>query len=444
MENRKTYNSSEYNNKSEQDRTELARFFGKLLIFTTLISFLFVGLFINVLQFILLISCNLNKNNERWCKVHKKLNGQLIYILFSPPMFLLYFWSQIKITIQLDDLKLIEDARKPLTALIIPNHSYELDYMICFILADQLGNLGCYKSLSKDELKYLPIIGWSMWMSDIIFVKRRWDEDKLIMDRKLKELFNYDQFLLGLFAEGTRFTREKYEVSKEFALAKGIKPYKYHLTPRTRGFNHIIKYYLREIIENNKSKEEFFRIYNLQIMMPVGLKFKDFLNGKRLTASAFCEEIPLEQEVKEEVLRMKHLDEECPKLTKLLYDIFRRKDELVELYHKNGNRFAVNQSKGGELPYRPYTWPLLNWLLGYSMTYSLIGYLAMTQLSDSITFWTCLVLFISACGYMLRRIEDESESKPVTNRLQMKLSSARENDDVQSNNSLEPNATTPC
>lgn len=46
--------------------------------------------------------------------------------------------------------------------------------------------------------------------------------------------FSLKQMLM--FCEGTRFTPEKYEKSKAFALKKGLPVLKHHLTPRTKGF----------------------------------------------------------------------------------------------------------------------------------------------------------------------------------------------------------------
>lgn len=51
--------------------------------------------------------------------------------------------------------------------------------------------------------------------------------------------YTYTQ--LCLFAEGTRFTPEKHEVSKEFARSRGLPELKHHLIPRTKGFNFVLK-----------------------------------------------------------------------------------------------------------------------------------------------------------------------------------------------------------
>lgn len=395
--------------KSEQ-RSEMSKFFGKTLIFMTIISFLFVGFIINILQLILVVTIKLSQN-KRWRNFHKRLNSNLVTILFSPPIAILYTWSQMELNILVADKNLISEAKLPLLGIIIPNHSFELDYMVSFALADQLGDIGNYKSLSKNELKYLPIIGWALWLSDIVFVKRNWKEDKLTMASKLNELFDYKQFLLGLFAEGTRWTPEKHQASVEFALSRSIKPLKHHLIPKTRGFNYIIRHYYREIILNKRMNEKVFRIFNLQIMMPEKPKFRDFMNGQQIRADVYCEEVFLSEEMKEEMLRSKDQDD-CPKLSKLIYEIFKRKDQLVDEYRTKG-RFVVDWEKGAKWPFMRRKRPIMIWLVGFMFTYSLFIYLTLTTFSNSSLFWSILAAFVTSCFYMLKRIARESKPKRI-------------------------------
>ena len=44
-----------------------------------------------------------------------------------------------------------------------------------------------------------------------------------------------------IFPEGSRFTKEKHEVSKEFCRSRGLQPLKHHLYPRTKGFAYAVK-----------------------------------------------------------------------------------------------------------------------------------------------------------------------------------------------------------
>lgn len=393
------------------ERSKLVRFFGKTLIFMTIISFLFIGLIINIAQLFLLITIKFS-DNSKWKSFHKRVNSYLVMILFSPPIAILYTWSRINLNITIADGQLIEDAKRQMLGIIIPNHSYELDYMVSFALADQLGDIGNYKSLSKDELKYLPIIGWALYMADIVFVKRNWKEDKLTIAKKLNELFDYKQFLLGLFAEGTRFTPEKHQASVEFALSRNIKPLKHHLIPRTRGFNYIVRHYYREIILNKRFDEKYFRLFSLEIIMPEKLKFRDFMDGKQIKADVYCEEVYLTNEMKNEILNSKD-ENDCPLLTQLIHDIFRRKDKLVDEYRTNGNKFIVNTESGANWPFERRNRALFIWIMGLIFTYSLLGYLTVTRFADSYIFWSILVGFITSCVYMLKRIARESKAKRI-------------------------------
>lgn len=47
---------------------------------------------------------------------------------------------------------------------------------------------------------------------------------------------------LLLFAEGTRFTKEKHEASLKFAVEKNLPLLNHHLTPRVKGFTTSIPY----------------------------------------------------------------------------------------------------------------------------------------------------------------------------------------------------------
>lgn len=410
-----------YVHHEKYERTMIVRILGKLCVFLTLLSALYVGLHVNLCQFILLGTSRLS-NAKQWRRWHKRLIGHCNYVLFSPFIGLLYFWNKFKLNIYLDDLNLIEEAREPMIGLMIPNHSYELDYMACFVMADQLGNMGAYKSMSKDELKYLPVVGWALWMSDIVFVKRNWRKDRLTMAHKLSELFDYDQSLLGLFAEGTRWTPEKQEGSSEYARARGWQPFKHHLCPRTRGFVFTARHYMLETMKNANGRmaDKKFRVYNLQICMPKVLRFPDFLNGQSIVADVYCERVQLEQELYDEV-RESRDETDCPKLEKKLIELYRRKDELVDEYERNNRKgFVVRSPKGGQHPFAKGWFSLSVWLCGMFYTYaSLILFATYTSLSQSATFWTLLIGFVGACFAMLLRIEHESNAtksrvKPLT------------------------------
>uniref|UniRef100_A0A803KM52 1-acylglycerol-3-phosphate O-acyltransferase n=1 Tax=Chenopodium quinoa TaxID=63459 RepID=A0A803KM52_CHEQI len=121
-------------------------------------------------------------------------------------------------------------------ALLISNHRSDIDWLIGWVLAQRAGCLGCTMAIMKDVLKYLPVIGWSMWFSEYIFVKRKWTEDQSILKSGYEKLKDFPfPFWLGLFVEGTRFTHPKLLDAQQFAISKGLAVPRHVLLPRTKG-----------------------------------------------------------------------------------------------------------------------------------------------------------------------------------------------------------------
>ena len=92
-------------------------------------------------------------------------------------------------------------------------------------------------------LKYVPTVGWAWALSDFIFLVRNWEKDKDTLTRGMAELASYPSAVwLLLFAEGTRLSPEKLELSQKFAKERNMHVLKHHLTPRSKGFVHMIKH----------------------------------------------------------------------------------------------------------------------------------------------------------------------------------------------------------
>jgi lysophosphatidic acid acyltransferase/lysophosphatidylinositol acyltransferase len=401
----------------ERRRSAAVLLLGKLLIISTLVSFIFVGLMLNVLQLILTISIRFS-GNKTWRRWHKRLMGQIVYAIISPLVFLFYVWPRWELSIVVDDMSVIDEVQKNVFWIVIANHTYELDWMTCCMLADQLGNMGNYKCFSKDELKWLPIVGWTFWMADLIYVKRDWNEDRPRIESKLNELLDYDQVLLGIFAEGTRWTPEKYNDATRFANERSIEPYKHHLFPRPRGFNYTLRHYLRAASSGANAAAalaEPVRLFNLEIAMPDRPKFTTFLEGGLIRAAVYWEEVPLSDEIRAEALESKD-ENDCPKMTQLLLDIFRRKDQLIDEFTQNNMRFPLRSTRAGHFPVRRPTRSFTYWLASMSLTYGTFAYLANSVFADSATFWSLFAGFIISGILLLRRIERETVPTKLRNR----------------------------
>lgn len=122
-------------------------------------------------------------------------------------------------------------------AFMLMNHTYEVDFLYCWILFDMLGMLGSSKAIVKKMLAYVPVFGWNCVFGDQIFLERNWEKDRKTMPAKLDRLLKYeDTMILTMFSEGTRFTETKHQASVKFASERGLPILKHHLLPRPKGF----------------------------------------------------------------------------------------------------------------------------------------------------------------------------------------------------------------
>lgn len=47
--------------------------------------------------------------------------------------------------------------------------------------------------LAKKELSYVPIIGWMWYFLEIVFCKRKWEEDRKTVVKALQNLHDYPE-----------------------------------------------------------------------------------------------------------------------------------------------------------------------------------------------------------------------------------------------------------
>ncbi|KAI3811704.1 hypothetical protein L1987_21433 [Smallanthus sonchifolius] len=108
-------------------------------------------------------------------------------------------------------------------ALVIANHKSDIDWLIGWVFAQRSGCLGSTLAVMKKSSKFLPVIGWSMWFSEYLFLERKWAKDESTRKAGLHRLKDYPQpFWLALFVEGTRFTNAKLLAAQEYASSMGL------------------------------------------------------------------------------------------------------------------------------------------------------------------------------------------------------------------------------
>ncbi|CAG5099677.1 Similar to AGPAT3: 1-acyl-sn-glycerol-3-phosphate acyltransferase gamma (Homo sapiens) [Cotesia congregata] len=195
------------------------------------ITFFTSGIIINILQSILYLGL---KPFSKY--YYRKINYYLCYSFYCQLVFMAEWWSGTELTIYIDKNDFDKYYGKEHGYLLM-NHSYEIDWLIGWMFCDRIKMLGNCKAYAKKSIQYIPTLGWAWKFAESVFLERSWDKDKETIGQQISELGDYpDTMWLLLYAEGTRFTAEKLELSQKFAKEKGLPILKHHLTPRTKGF----------------------------------------------------------------------------------------------------------------------------------------------------------------------------------------------------------------
>lgn len=194
------------------------------------VLFLISGLIVNLIQLVFFIIVRPFSKS-----LYRRINKTVVELLWLQLIWLIDWWACIKVNLyaDADTLQLLGKEH----ALVLSNHRSDIDWLIGWVMAQRAGCLGSSLAIMKKEAKYLPIIGWSMWFSDYIFLERSWDKDEKTLEAGFKRFEDFPMtFWLALFVEGTRFTQEKLEAAQEYASIRSLPSPRNVLIPRTKGF----------------------------------------------------------------------------------------------------------------------------------------------------------------------------------------------------------------
>ena len=123
------------------------------------------------------------------------------------------------------------------SALIIANHTSYSDFWLVHALARRKGMLGRCRYFAKNELRYVPILGWALLLCDMIMVKRDWQRDYSQLGAMFSGVRKYKlKVWLVTYVEATRFSKKKAIASREYAEKHGKPILEHVLLPRYRGF----------------------------------------------------------------------------------------------------------------------------------------------------------------------------------------------------------------
>ncbi|XP_047052623.1 1-acyl-sn-glycerol-3-phosphate acyltransferase PLS1-like [Lolium rigidum] len=192
--------------------------------------FLLSGLVVNTVQAVLFLTIRpISK------RLYRQINVFLAELLWLQLIWLVDWWAGVKVKLYGDPetFKLMGKEH----ALLISNHRSDIDWLVGWILAQRSGCLGSAIAIMKKSSKFLPVIGWSMWFAEYLFLERSWAKDEKTLKSGLQRLKDFPRsFWLALFVEGTRFTPAKLLAAQEYAVSQGLTAPRNVLIPRTKGF----------------------------------------------------------------------------------------------------------------------------------------------------------------------------------------------------------------
>ncbi|KAK1281501.1 1-acyl-sn-glycerol-3-phosphate acyltransferase PLS1 [Acorus calamus] len=192
--------------------------------------FLLSGLIVNLIQAICYVTIRpLSKS------MYRRINRLVAELLWLELIWLIDWWAGVKVQVYADSETFHSMGKEH--ALVISNHRSDIDWLVGWVLAQRSGCLGSTLAVMKKSSKFLPVIGWSMWFSEYLFLERNWAKDESTLKSGLLALKDYPQpFWLALFVEGTRFTKTKLLAAQEYASSQGLPVPRNVLIPRTKGF----------------------------------------------------------------------------------------------------------------------------------------------------------------------------------------------------------------
>lgn len=315
----------------------------KLVTLATIITFLWSGLAINLLQLINYVtvrSCNFS--------LYTKINYYLMYSAWAQ-IVTLFDWF-IKAQFKVYHAKREqEDEIFTEHNIFLANHSYELDWVAAWLVTDKYGHLASCKAMIKSDLKYVPIVGWSWALSDQLFLDRNWEKDKHKFGHSMDILLEYEPMIATFFCEGTRFTKDRVEASQKFANERGLKAPKHHLIPRTKGFVAVMRH-IRQRQRDDPNLKVY--IYNAQVAFEEqgAMNISDIIKrGLRPRGHMYFEKISID-EVPDD-------DEGC---AQWLHDLYLKKDTLQEYFNQH-NSFPGHLDRRF-VDYKPRLATIANWI----------------------------------------------------------------------------------
>ncbi|KAI4464150.1 1-acylglycerol-3-phosphate acyltransferase-related [Holotrichia oblita] len=260
--------------------------------------------------------------------LYRKALWYLMVVAYAHVTFVTDWWSLLELNLYMND----EDFRKYFGkehALLIINHSYDIDWLPLLSICARMNLLGNIKIFIKRSLQYIPILGWSFILSEYVLLYRSYRQDEKIIQDAIRNYATYPYPLwvrktLLLYPEGTWATEDNLEKSRVYAERMNLAQLKHHLQPRTTGFTTTLK----EMRGHIKA------IYNVEIAFrrgPAQPSCSNILKGKQLVSDIYIKRIS------EDDIPTDSLEQE-----RLLREMFQTKDKLRNSYIETGSFFTTS------------------------------------------------------------------------------------------------------
>ncbi|OEL24616.1 1-acyl-sn-glycerol-3-phosphate acyltransferase PLS1 [Dichanthelium oligosanthes] len=133
--------------------------------------FLLSGLIVNTIQAILFVTIRPFSKS-----FYRRINRFLAELLWLQLVWVVDWWAGVKVQLHADEETYRLMGKEH--ALVISNHQSDIDWLIGWILAQRSGCLGSTLAVMKKSSKFLPVIGWSMWFAEYLFLERSWAKDE--------------------------------------------------------------------------------------------------------------------------------------------------------------------------------------------------------------------------------------------------------------------------
>ncbi|XP_064936928.1 1-acyl-sn-glycerol-3-phosphate acyltransferase PLS1 isoform X2 [Musa acuminata AAA Group] len=294
--------------------------------------FLLSGLIVNLIQATIYITIRPFSKS-----LFRRINRVVAELLWLQLIWLVDWWAGVKVQLYADS-KTFELMGKE-HALVICNHKSDIDWLVGWILSQRSGCLGSTLAVMKKSSKFLPVIGWSMWFTEYLFLERSWAKDENILTLGLQHLKDFPRpFWLALFVEGTRFTPAKLIAAQEYAASQGLPIPRNVLIPRTKGFVSAVSI-MRPFVP---------AIYDVTVAIPSDQPPPTML--RILKGQSSVVHVHMKRHA------MTDLPETDEGVAQWCKDIFVAKDALLDRYQSEGT-FGIEQRQIG----RPMKSLLMSW-----------------------------------------------------------------------------------